>query len=103
VKYDVLISYHTQEQAHAVELARTLRDLGLEVWFDQWNLRPGRSWLPELESALADSAAVIVLIGPSGPGPWQAVEVGSAVLRFAHSGNPVIPILLGSKDTPHPD
>jgi hypothetical protein len=92
--YDVFISYHGQEHEFAEALAADLRRFGLRVWFDQWRLRPGKVWLPELEKALKDSAAVAVLIGAAGPGPWQAVEVGSAVLRFAESGNPVIPVLL---------
>jgi hypothetical protein len=97
--YDVFISYHGRENDYATEIAVRLRELGLRVWFDQWELRPGRSWLPQLDGALASSKAVAVLIGAAGAGPWQGVEVGSALLRFAESGKPVIPVLLPNTDT----
>jgi hypothetical protein len=92
--YDAFLSYNTAEFARAEALARELTRLGLRIWLDRWELRPGRTWLDELEEALAASNAVAILIGPAGTGPWQRAEVRAALSDFVGTGHPVVPVLL---------
>ncbi len=78
-QFDVFLSYHSDDRELATQIASELRDSGLRVWFDQWELRPGWTWVERLDDAIKDSNAAVVLIGPSGVGPWEAAEVRGAL------------------------
>jgi|SRR5712664_3797839 len=93
-QFDVFLSYHSDDRELATQIASELRDSGLRVWFDQWELRPGWTWVERLDDAIKDSNAAVVLIGPSGVGPWEAAEVRGALQRYVSRGSPVIPVIL---------
>ncbi|WP_237683459.1 toll/interleukin-1 receptor domain-containing protein [Nocardiopsis sinuspersici] len=99
--FDVFISYHSQDYTEAAKLAQTLREAELRVWFDEWHLQPGKNWVPELRRALDQSSAIAVLVGSEGPGPWQAAEVGTAVLQSSDIGIPIIPVMLPGSGNNH--
>src|SRR2546423_842947 len=96
--YDVFISYNSKDRDAARNVAEELKQAGLSVWFDQWELRPGKTWQEELEVNISKSRSVAVLIGPSGIAPWQAPEVRSALSQYMQQGYPVIPVLLPGVD-----
>lgn len=94
--YDVFLS-HTSADKDAVEaLARRLEDEAtLSPFLDKWHLIPGNPWQEELEQALDTSRTCAVFIGPHGMGPWENVEMRSALDdRVKRSGFRVIPVLL---------
>src|SRR4051794_21859927 len=64
--FDVFLSYSRADQAVIERIAQHLHAHGLTVFLDRWYLAPGRSWPEALESALAQSRAVAVLLGPNG-------------------------------------
>ena len=93
-QYDVFLSHAGRDKLATRRLASALRDVGLAVWFDEWELKPGASWQVELERAIQSSGATLVAIGPHGVGPWQETEVATAV-NYATANRPaVIPVLL---------
>jgi hypothetical protein len=94
--YDVFLS-HTSAAKDAVEaIARRLEDEAtLSPFLDKWHLIPGNPWQEELEQALDTSRTCAVFIGPHGMGPWENVEMRSALDdRVKRSGFRVIPVLL---------
>lgn len=93
-KYDVFLSYTGRDRLAIRRLAIALREAGLAVWFDEWELKPGASWQVELEQAIQSSGATLVAIGPHGVGPWQETEVATAFNYTASDRPAVIPILL---------
>lgn len=93
-QYDVFVSYNGDDREWAEQFASELRELGVRVWFDQWELKAGRTWLDALETALQESAAVVILIGKSGLGPWEQVELRQALSQLVQHRCPVIPIIL---------
>ena len=97
---DVFLSYNGKDRELATRLAEQLKRLELRVWFDVWNLPPGRSWQDSLQVALHESRSVAVLIGPAGIGPWQKREVETALSTYISEGHPVIPVLLPGTDKP---
>jgi len=99
--HHVFISYNSQDAASALALAVALKDRGLDPWFDQWHLPPGRPWLRVLEAGLEASAAVAVLIGAHGLGPVQQEEMSIALHQARRQGKPVIPVLFAAA-TPLP-
>jgi hypothetical protein len=46
----------------------------LNVFFDETEILPGQDFQSRLESGIRESAAIIVLVGPGGLGPWQELE-----------------------------
>ena len=94
--YDVFLS-HTSADKDAVEaIARRLEDEAtLSTLLDKWHLIPGNPWQEELEQALDTSRTCVVFIGPHGIGPWENVEMRSALDdRVKRPGFRVIPVLL---------
>lgn len=92
--FDVFLSYNRADRAHARVLASVLRERLLAVWFDEWELVPGKPWQEALESAILGSRSVAVLVGRSGVGPWQQRELRASLEEFVAKELPVIPVLL---------
>lgn len=94
-RYDVFLSHASADKPAVQELARRLRERGLEPWLDVWNLIPGAAWQEAIEVALEHSAACAVCLGPGGTGPWQNAEMRAALSRQHETGRMrVIPVLL---------
>src|SRR5262245_32000152 len=92
--FDVFLSYNRQDQAAILDLAVKLKGLDVYVWLDVWELQPGLPWQPLLEQAIERAKTAAVLIGPSGVGPWQDMEMRALLNRFVERRSPVIPVLL---------
>lgn len=71
-----------------------MRDRGLRVWLDEWELIPGRRWIPELEKVIETTRTAVVLVGESGFGRWEQPEYEASLSEFVERGLPVIPVLL---------
>ncbi len=90
IKKDVFLSYNRADQAATKALAIRLREDGLEVWFDEWDLVPGSMWQAALETGIGVSRTAAILIGPAGLGQWQESEMRA----FLDLHKTVIPVLL---------
>src|SRR4051794_19937389 len=71
----VFLSHAGVDTQAAQELARALRQNGLDVWFDKDNLQPGDNWMATLETAIHQSSAMIVYVGRTGVQAWVDREV----------------------------
>ena len=93
--YDVFLSYNSADHGMVENIARKLRDEGLEPFLDRWNLAPGMRWRSQLEKTLGSCKAVAIFVGPGEMGSWQQREVDVALDLQSRSPNlPVIPVLL---------
>lgn len=100
--YDVFLSYASSDRDAVENLAQRLAsEENLKVFFDQWELVPGRSFIPALGEALLAANSCAVFIGPGGVRPWHEQEIEAALARAVKSsgqqGKPefrVIPVLL---------
>lgn len=96
----VFLSYNWLDRTAVIEVARILRELGIETFFDGESLVPGQRWLDSLQSAVADCDAAAIFLGPAGIGRWQMLEMQLALNRHAREpGFSVIPVLLPGHDT----
>jgi hypothetical protein len=93
-RYDVFLSYNSQDRDAVAAIANDLRAEGLKVWFDQWELQPGLPWQRALELAIGTIGAAAAFVGPNGIGPWQGLEVESYLRQFVARSCPVVPVLL---------
>ncbi|WP_295393604.1 TIR domain-containing protein, partial [uncultured Thiodictyon sp.] len=92
--FDCFLSHNSRDKPAVRELATTLRAGGISVWLDEEQLRPGVPWQPLLESGIAASRSVAVLVGADGLGPWEDEEQQAALRLAVRDQRPVIPVLL---------
>ena len=93
--YDVFLSHSSADKPAVEDLARRLRELGIEPFLDKWHLIPGDPWQEALEEALDASRTCAVFLGPKGLGAWQNEEMRSALAtRVRNRSFRVIPVLL---------
>jgi hypothetical protein len=99
--YDVFLCYNSKERELVKAIAERLRECGILPWLDLWEMRPGTRWQKELQKRLKSVRSAAVFIGPSGPGPWQDLEVESLLQQIARRNCPLIPVILaGRKGSP---
>jgi hypothetical protein len=97
----VFLSHNRHDQATAVKLAAQLRLIGVDVWLDAWEIRPGDSIPGKVSQALAAVDTVIVLWSTHAAGsPWVEAELATAINRRMAEGLRVIPVLLDETDLP---
>lgn len=65
LQYDVFLSHASEDTAWCEMLATRLRNLGVRVWFDQWELRPGDHLEARLNTALKQSRKMVAVWTPS--------------------------------------
>lgn len=91
----VFLSYSSEQEENAQEIATALRLNGAKVWTAQERLKPGESISQAIEQALDDADSFVVLIGPDLP---QNVlyEIGLAKSKEIK----IIPFLLEPVELP---
>src|SRR5271165_1849439 len=98
---DLFLSYNSTDHSVVEDIARRLRDAGLEPFLDRWYLAPGIRWQSELEKTLGSCKAVAICVGPDKMGSWQQREVDVALdLQSRNPKLPVIPVLLPGCEPP---
>ena len=96
---DVFISYpHADEQA--TELVRSLLPSldakGIRYWDDS-RIRAGASWQEEIDQALSDTQAFVVVVTPASASSARVnFEIGVAAGRSSEAPLPIIPVLAGN-------
>lgn len=93
-QFDVFLCHNSKDKPQVKKIGRQLRRLGLRVWLDEWELRPGLPWQPALEDWIEEIGAAAVFVGPDGIGPWQDVEIQAYLREFVRRRCPVIPVIL---------
>ena len=100
-RYDVFLSYNSQDRPAVEEMTRRLRAEGLTPYLEVDELAPGREFQPTLAEALRDSKTCAMFLGPSGLGPWQKEELQVAIDRRVRDRDfHVIPVLLPGAERP---
>jgi hypothetical protein len=90
--YDAYLSYDNSDRSAAIEAISVFAQKGLRVYSDQ-DMRPGEEWAKSLSSALDNSRAVCIFLGPETlNSPWIQQEAELAAQR--QDRVPVIPIIL---------
>ena len=98
---DIFLSYNSADHGLVEDVARRLRDAGLEPFLDRWYLAPGARWRAKLEATLNACKAFAIFVGPGEMGSWQQREVDVALDLQSRSPNlPVIPVLLPGCEPP---
>lgn len=65
-EFDAAISYAPRDGEIVRSIAKRLRNAGVRVWFDKWDLLPGMSSASSTLKALENTKVVLLLIGKKG-------------------------------------
>ncbi len=93
-RYDVFISHATEDKDTVVRpLAHALRDGGLAVWYDEFELKIGDSLRRKIDTGLAKSRFGVVVLSRSffGKG-WTNYELDGLVTRAVSGEQILLPI-----------
>jgi hypothetical protein len=87
-EYDVFISHASEDKEAIVRpLAHALRDEGLTVWYDEFELRVGASLRRSIDAGLANSRFGVVVLSESFfQKGWANYELDGLVTRDVASG-----------------
>jgi WD40 repeat protein len=82
-QFDVFLSHSSRDKSAVERIARSLKDAGIEPWFDTWHLTPGGDWQHEMAAGLRASRSCAVFVGAEGLGDWERQELGLALDKAA--------------------
>jgi len=79
-KRSVFISHSARDADWARSFAQALKERGVTVWFDEFDVRPGESVRDALETGLRSSDVLVALLdGESQSKPNLFFELGAAI------------------------
>jgi hypothetical protein len=84
-------SYARQDSAFVLRLAKELRDVGIDLWLDQLDIRGGQHWDRAVEDALQTCQGMIAVLSPDALASHNIVDEVSYALEERKT---IIPILL---------
>lgn len=99
----VFISHASEDKSSfVVEFARRLRENGVDVWLDQWEMKPGDNLVDKIfEEGLKDAHAVIVVLSKSSvQKPWVRAELNASVVNRISREMRLIPVVIDDCEVP---
>ena len=96
------ISHNSADKETARLLAVELVELGVDVWFDEWHLRPGDSITGGIESGIVDcDAFILVWSANARRSKWVGTELRAALRRRVDDESMrVIPVMVDQTRLP---
>lgn len=93
--FDVFLCHNSRDKSEVRKVALLLIESGLRPWLDEWELRPGIPWQPEIERQFSLIKSAAVFLGGAGDaGRWQQKEAQAMLSLFENDHRPVIPVFL---------
>ncbi len=96
--YDVFLCHNHENKAEVRKIGLRLKQHGILPWLDEWEIRPGETWVKALEEQIDSVKAAAVFIGDK-KGPWHEIEIDAFIRQFGKRKCPVIPAILRSCKT----
>ena len=98
------ISYNNTDREIATRIAETLRQEGIEVWFDKWEILAGDSLIQKIfQEGLAEADAFIVVLSKGSiNSKWVQQELDAAMVKRIEGVTRVIPVLIDKVNIPEP-
>jgi TIR domain len=93
-EFDVFLAHNSVDKEKVLKLGEMLRLEGINPWIDIEQIPPGRWFQDIIQSALRRVKTAAIVIGASGIGRWQALELRGFISRCVEASLPVIPVLL---------
>ena len=93
MKWNVFISYASEDKSFAQSLANAIAKRGLRVWFDDFELHVGDSLRRSIDKGLSNSSFGIVILSPHFfAKEWPQKELNAFIARESKGDKIVLPI-----------
>jgi hypothetical protein len=86
----VFFCYAREDQGFAIPLAQKLRDRGVGVWLDQWDIPAEADWDKSIDQALSDCDRLLIVLSPASV---KSGEVRGELREALDLGKPLLPVL----------
>jgi hypothetical protein len=99
----IFLSHASEDKDRfVVDFARQLRENGVDVWLDQWEMKPGDSLVDKIfEEGLKEARAVIIVLSTTSvQKPWVREELNASVVNRISRGTKLIPVVIDECDVP---
>lgn len=92
-KHDVFMSHASEDKDSVVRpLAHHLRELGLAVWYDEFELRVGDTLRRKIDAGIANARGIVVLSKPFFAKGWPAYELDGLVTMSVTGRQVLLPL-----------
>lgn len=93
---DVFISHSHRDKPIVREIAKRLRQEGIQPWLDEEFIQPGQSWTEGIHRAISNSDALIVVVSrATTESKWQTSEIALSIAQQrANPSKRVIPVVI---------
>jgi hypothetical protein len=85
------LSYSRLNAQFARKIAQLLREMGVIIWIDEANIRPGSTWADEIQQALDECNVMLLVLTPEA---MDSSQVKREWLYWLGTGKRLIPLLL---------
>jgi len=99
----VFLSHASEDKERfVIAFATALREKGIEVWLDKWEILPGDSLVDRLfEEGLKGADAILIVISHASISkPWVKEELNAAIVKRITKQIKIIPVLLDDCEAP---
>jgi hypothetical protein len=86
----VFVCYAREDEDFALSLAKTVKDHGVRVWVDQWDIPASADWDNSIDEALISCDRFLIVLSPSAVG---SIEVRSELQSALDEKKCVVPVL----------
>jgi len=86
----VFLAYSHQDEAFAHRLAANLRDQGVALWVDRWDIQPGTDWDQAIDDAAYDCGRFLIVLSPTAV---RSPDVRGELRIAIAERKPIIPVL----------
>jgi tetratricopeptide (TPR) repeat protein len=100
-RFDAFVSYAHEDAEWTRRLAENLHRLGIDVYFDEWEIRPGDVLVHGLDRGIRSSRDGVLVVSPAALGrPWVQEEYAAMMTDAVAGRRRVIPVLLRDAELP---
>lgn len=98
----VFLSHSHKDHTLVARLAADLQRAGLQVWYAEWEMKPGDSLVRKIAQGVATSGVLIVVLSPASVrSSWVEKEISLGLIdELARASTRVIPILVEDCEFP---
>lgn len=97
----VFISYSSKDKSFVADLADNLRTDGVEVWFDDWEIKVGHSLVEKINEGMESSDCLLLVLSPSSVvSRWVQEELSAAYALAMEMKITILPLLIAKCDIP---
>jgi TIR domain len=92
--WDAFLSYTSEDKADfALPIATILRQEGMKIWFDEFEIKPGDSITRSIEAGLANSnVGIIIISATSLKKNWTKYEVATLKTLYVNYAKRIVPV-----------